>query len=82
MAAKGDIVAQAFLGRKLSCARCHDAPFHPYKQNDLFGIASLLEGKALELPKTATVTFVEGARRPLVEVSLKPGDRIDPHWAF
>ena len=42
MAAKADIIAQAFLGQKLGCARCHDAPFQPFKQKDLFSLASML----------------------------------------
>jgi hypothetical protein len=49
MAAKADIVAQAFLGQKLGCARCHDAPFHPFKQKDLFSLAAMLDGKPLKL---------------------------------
>ncbi len=82
MAAKADILSQAFLGNKLSCARCHDAPFHPFKQKDLFSMAAMLEGKALTLPESATVPLVEGGRKPFVEVNLRPGDSIDPHWPF
>ena len=82
MAAKADVISQAFLARKLSCARCHDAPFHPFKQKDLFNIAAMLEGKPLELPESSTVPIREGARKPYVEISLKPGDSIDPHWPF
>ena len=82
MAAKADILSQAFLGNKLSCARCHDAPFHPFQQKDLFSMAAMLEGEALVLPETATVPIVEGRRKPIVEVNLQPGDSIDPHWPF
>ena len=82
MAAKADVISQAFLARKLSCARCHDAPFHPFKQEDLFNIAAMLEGKPLELPESSTVPIREGARKPYVKISLKPGDSIDPHWPF
>lgn len=82
MAAKADILAQAFLGQKLACARCHDAPFHPFKQKDLFSIAAMLNGKAMKLPATSTVPLVEGARKPAVEVTLKPGDLIEPDWPF
>ena len=82
MAAKADVISQAFLARKLSCARCHDAPFHPFKQKDLFNIAAMLEGKPLELPESSTVPIQEGARKPYVTISLKPGDSIDPHWPF
>ncbi len=82
MAAKADIVAQAFLGQRMQCARCHDAPFHPFKQKDLFGLAAMLEGKALKLPATSTVPLREGARKPMVNIALKPGEEIAPEWPF
>jgi hypothetical protein len=82
MAAKADIIAQAFLGVKLQCARCHDAPFHPFKQKDLFSMAAMLNGKALRLPATSTVPLREGARKPVVNVALRPGESIEPEWAF
>lgn len=82
MAAKADIIAQAFLGQKLGCARCHDAPFHPFKQKDLFSLAAMLNGKPLKLPATSTVPLVEGGRRPAVSITLKPGAAIDPEWPF
>ena len=82
MAAKADIIFQAFQGEKLSCARCHNAPFHPYKQKDLFSLAAMLEGKSLELPATSTVPVVEGRRKPLVQVTLRPGDVLEPEWPF
>lgn len=81
-AAKADIVAQAFLGQKLSCARCHDAPFHPFKQKDLFALAAMLEGKDLKLPVTSTVPQGEGGRKPNVVSALKPGESIAPAWPF
>src|SRR5581483_7053411 len=70
MAAKADIIAQAFLGQKLGCARCHDAPFHPFKQKDLFNIGAMLNGKPLKLPVTSTVPLVPGGRVPAVKISL------------
>ncbi|MBM3793630.1 MAG: DUF1553 domain-containing protein [Acidobacteria bacterium] len=82
MAAKADVLGQAFLGVKLNCARCHDAPFHPYKQKDLFSMAAMLQGKDMKLPVTSTVPLVEGARRPAVQISLKAGEPIAPGWAF
>ena len=82
MAAKADILAQAFLASKLSCARCHDAPFHPFRQKDLFGIAAMLHGDAIALPESSTVPVSEGGRQPFVKVTLKPGEFIDPHWPF
>jgi hypothetical protein len=82
MAAKADIIAQAFLGQKLGCARCHDAPFHPYKQKDVFSIGAMLNGKPLKLPVTSTVPLVPGGRVPAVKISLKPGESIEPDWPF
>lgn len=82
LAAKADVLSQAFLGERLSCARCHDAPRHPHKQQDTFALAAMLEGKALKLPASSTVPFVEGFRRPRVDVTLAPGQAIDPHWPF
>lgn len=82
MAAKADILAQAFLGQRLQCARCHDAPFHPFKQKDLFSLAAMLNGKPVILPATSTVPMVEGGRKPVVTVALKPGEAIAPDWPF
>jgi hypothetical protein len=82
MAAKADILSQAFLGQKLGCARCHDAPFHPFKQKDLFSLSAMLAGKPVKLPVTSTVPMREGARKPAVNVTLKPGEQIDPAWPF
>ncbi len=82
MAAKADIIAQAFLGQKLGCARCHDAPFHPFKQKDLFSLGAMLNGKPLKLPATSTVPVIPGGRVPAVKISLKPGESIEPEWPF
>ncbi len=82
MAAKAEIVAQAFLGQRMGCARCHDAPFHPFKQKDLFSLAAMMQGKELKLPRTSTVPMIEGGRKPAVVVALKPGQAIGPEWPF
>jgi hypothetical protein len=82
MAAKADIIAQAFLGMKMGCARCHDAPFHPFRQKDLFSLAAMLNGRDLKLPATSTVPTIEGGRKPAVTVALKPGESIAPDWPF
>ncbi|MFM7128772.1 MAG: DUF1549 domain-containing protein, partial [bacterium] len=47
MAAKAHILAKAFMASEMKCARCHDAPKHPYEQADLFELAALLAGKTL-----------------------------------
>ncbi|MEZ6107018.1 MAG: DUF1549 domain-containing protein [Pirellulaceae bacterium] len=41
-AEKGHVIASAFLGLDMKCARCHDSPFHETKQEDLFSIAAML----------------------------------------
>ena len=80
MAAKAQILAKAFLAAELKCARCHDAPSHPYDQSDLFGLAGLLAGKALAVPATSTVRSQEGGRPPAVSVTLSAGETVEPHW--
>jgi hypothetical protein len=80
MAAKAHVVAKAFLAAEMKCARCHDAPFHPYDQADLFGMAGMLAGKPLAVPGTSTVKQQEGGRTPAVSVSLKEGELVSPHW--
>jgi hypothetical protein len=82
MAEKAHVLAKAFLAVELKCARCHDAPYHPFKQEDTFSLAAMLDRKTQKLPKTSTVPVVEGGRRPLVSISLKPGEKIDAAWPF
>ena len=80
MAAKAQIVAKAFLAAEMKCARCHDAPFHPYDQADLFGLAGMLAGKPMTVPGSSTVKQQEGGRIPAVSVTLKEGEQVPPHW--
>ena len=82
MAAKAHVLSQAFLGVNLQCARCHDAPYHPFKQADLLGLAAMLSRNAIKLPATSTVPQVEGARKPLVQVTLQPGSKVPGLWPF
>ncbi len=82
MASKAHVLSKAFLAMDMTCARCHDAPYHPFKQRELFSLAALLERKPLTLPKTSSVPIREGARKPLVEITLKPGETIEPAWPF
>ena len=83
MAAKAHILGGAFLGVQMKCARCHDAPFHSVKQEDLFNIAAMLERKPINIPASSIVPADKLAgRRALVTVSLKPGDSIAPVWPF
>ncbi len=43
MAEKAHILASAFLAVDMKCARCHDAPYHPWKQSQLFQIGAMLK---------------------------------------
>lgn len=83
MAAKAHVLAQAFLGMEMKCARCHDAPYHPFTQKDLFSLAAMLQRDALKVPKTSTIPGDPAALQSLlVKVTLKPGESIPPDWPF
>ena len=85
MAAKAHVIGTAFMGVEMKCARCHDAPYHSWKQRDLFQVAAMLERKSIKLPKTSTVPaafFDEQERKSLIEVTLKPGEKIHGKWPF
>lgn len=84
-AAKGHIVASAFLGVELQCARCHDSPYHSTTQRDLFSLAAMLERKSVTVPKTSRVPaafFEKKARESLIRVTLKPDEPVTPEWPF
>lgn len=83
MAAKAHVLAQAFLGMEMKCARCHDAPYHDFKQRDLFSIAAMLKRGDEKVPKTSTIPGDEASLASLlVKVTLKPGEAIPPTWPF
>jgi hypothetical protein len=82
MAAKAHVLAKAFLAAEMKCARCHDAPFHPYSQEDLFGLAALLSGKPQAIPATSTVPRQPGGRVPAVSISLEAGEAVEPAWSL
>ena len=84
-AAKGHIVATAFLGIELQCARCHDSPYHSTKQRDLYSLAAFFERKPVAVPASSTVPaafFEKKARESLIKVTLKPRELIAPEWPF
>ncbi len=84
-AAKGHIVASAFLGIELQCARCHDSPYHSTSQRDLYSLAAMLERKAVTVPETSRVPdafFEKKVRESLIRVTLKPDEPITPEWPF
>ena len=85
MAAKGIIVSSAFLGVEMKCARCHDAPAHSSRQEDLLQLAALLRQGSVQLPETSSVPvdrLHQTGRTPLIQVSLSPGATIEPAWPF
>jgi len=85
MAAKGIIVSSAFLGVEMKCARCHDAPSHVSVQQDLLQLAALLKQEQIKLPKSSSVPpgrLHQTGRKPLIEVTLKPGTEVQPAWPF
>lgn len=84
-AEKGIILAGAFLGIEMKCARCHDSPSHSSSQEDLFKIAAMLNQKELEVPATSSVSLDKlsvGGRKPLIQVTLQPGTKVQPVWPF
>ncbi len=86
MAAKGHIIASAFLAVELQCARCHDPPYHNTKQKDLYSLAAMLSRKSVTVPKTSRVpdAFFDNqkVRKSLIEVTLKANQAITAHWPF
>lgn len=85
MAAKGIIVSSAFLGVEMKCARCHDAPAHVSRQKDLLQLAALLKQDTIKLPTSSSVPpgrLHQTGRKPLIEVTLRPGAEVKPAWPF
>lgn len=82
MAAKAHVLGTAFLGVQLKCARCHDAPYHPFRQEQLFNLAAMLNQRPLKLPATSTIPGGAPSGDSPVKVTLKPGASIDPSWPF
>lgn len=85
-AAKGHIVASAFLGIELQCARCHDSPYHTTTQKDLYSLAAMFNRAPMTVPKTSQVpaAFFENqkVRKSLIQVTLAAGEPIPPQWPF
>lgn len=83
LAAKAQILTQAFLGVEMQCARCHDAPFHSSLQTDLYGLAAMLDRKPASIPSSSRVPaafFDELSREPQITVSIQPNESVPPHW--
>jgi len=80
MANKAQIVSSAFLAMEMKCARCHDAPNHPFDQSDLFAVSAMLQRSPVKVPGSSLTQGLNPNSH--VVVSLKPGQMIDPHFPF
>ncbi|HYR58256.1 MAG TPA: DUF1553 domain-containing protein, partial [Chthoniobacteraceae bacterium] len=80
MANKAQILGSAFLAMQMKCARCHDAPNHPFDQGDLFAVSAMLQREPVKVPGSSLTQGLSANSH--VVVSLKPGQKIDPHWPF
>ncbi|MGV3660462.1 MAG: DUF1553 domain-containing protein [Prosthecobacter sp.] len=83
MATKAMIISAAFQGVEMKCARCHDSPANTTRQQDLFELAAMLGRKAITLPASSSVPMDrihQGSRKPLIEVTLKPGSTVQAKW--
>lgn len=83
MAEKAHVTASAYLGVDMKCARCHDAPYHPWTQRDLFSIGAMLEGKPLQVPASSSVPAAFFDRHDgdaSIAVTLQPGESVEPKW--
>ena len=83
MAQKAQIIAQAFMGMQMQCARCHDAPYHDFKQRDLFSLAAMLKRAPQEVPLSSSIpTNANIVIGRVVNVTLKPGSKVEPTWTL
>ena len=86
LAEKANILANAFLGVEMKCARCHDAPYHRSTQRQLFQMAAMLEEKPLKIPPASSVpaAFFEKTktREPLIKATLASGSLVEGAWPF
>jgi len=83
MADRAQVVSSAFLAMNLACARCHDAPYHDFKQADLFSLAAMLKQGPQEVPKSSSIPANANIKvGRLVNVTLHPGEKVEPVWPF
>ncbi len=86
MAEKANVLANAFLGVEMKCARCHDAPYHHSTQRQLFQLAAMLAEKPLKVPATSSVSPAFFARiktrEPLIKATLVSGTTVEGAWPF
>ncbi len=83
LAQKAQIIAQGFMGMQMQCARCHDAPYHDFKQRDLFSLAAMLKRAPQEVPLSSSIpTNANIVVGRLVKVTLAPGSKVPPTWTL
>lgn len=83
MGAKAHVISQAFLGIEMKCARCHDAPYHDVKQKYLFNIAAMLKRQPIAIPESSSIPGgLEATRTMVIDISVFPGDQIQPDFPF
>ncbi len=85
MAAKAHLLASAFLGVELKCAKCHDSPYHATTQHDLYSLAAMLARKPATPPKTSRVPvafFEKQDRESLIKVTMDFSKPAPPRWPF
>jgi hypothetical protein len=86
MAEKANVIANAFLGVEMKCARCHDAPYHKSTQRQLFQMAAMLAEKPLKVPASSSVSpefFAKiKTREPLIKATLVSGTTVEGAWPF
>jgi len=80
MANKAQILSSAFLAMEMKCARCHDAPNHPFNQEDLFAISAMLQRTPVTVPGSSLTKGLSANSH--VVVSLTPGQKIEAHFPF
>lgn len=80
MANKAQIISSAFLAMEMKCARCHDAPNHPFNQEDLFAMSAMLQRAPVTVPGSSLTKGLNPNSH--VVVSLTPGQKIEAHFPF
>ncbi|HZK80021.1 MAG TPA: DUF1549 domain-containing protein, partial [Humisphaera sp.] len=71
-----DSVAQAFLGTRMGCARCHNHPFERYTQDDYYHFAAFFSRTSLRRGDAAkgTVTSLMGYSRDVDQIQKQLDD--------
>ncbi|MEM9827928.1 MAG: DUF1553 domain-containing protein [Planctomycetota bacterium] len=86
LASRAIVMAAAMNGQQLQCARCHDAPYHSWKQQDLYSLAAMVYRKPLRVPESSRVpdAFFEtdAGKHSRIEVTLAPGALVKPVWPW